>query len=101
MKIPESWTRDIWRRAEAPTVPAVQVVGGHMVSEATSHHADYVGQGRWVVDFLPGRQLTADQARAAMRIATTPDQLEVDRWAAAIGMTAAEARGYALIEAVA
>jgi hypothetical protein len=32
-----------------------------------------------------------------MRIAVGPDRLDVERWAAAIGMTAAEARGYALI----
>ncbi|MGW5142689.1 hypothetical protein ACWEPH_26830 [Nocardia beijingensis] len=67
---------------------------GHMVSEATAHHADYVGQDRWVVDFLPGRQLTREQARAAMRIAVAPDRIEVERWA---GLTAAEARGFAAL----
>ncbi|MEU4345356.1 hypothetical protein AB0H00_29585 [Nocardia sp. NPDC023852] len=61
-----------------------------MVSDATAHHADYVGQDRWVVDYLPGRQLTREQARAAMRIAVAPDRFEVDAWAATLGMTAAE-----------
>ncbi|MFD0366352.1 hypothetical protein ACFQZZ_33385 [Nocardia sp. GCM10030253] len=95
MNIPDVWTRETWRRAATPTIPAVQVVDGHMVSDATAHHADYVGEDRWHVDFLPGRHLTREQARAAMRIAVAPDRLEVDRWAAAIGMTASEARGYA------
>ncbi|MEV6562927.1 hypothetical protein AB0M22_44920 [Nocardia sp. NPDC051756] len=95
MNIPDIWTRETWRRAAAPTIPAVQVIDGHMVSEATTHHADYVGADRWVVDFLPGRQLSVDQARAALRIAVAPDRCEVDRWAASLGMTAAEVRGYA------
>ncbi|WP_281919618.1 hypothetical protein [Nocardia sputorum] len=72
-------------------------VRGHLVSEATEHHADYVGQDRWVVDFLPGRQLTREQARAAMRIAVAPDRIEVERWAGLLGLTAAEARGFAAL----
>lgn len=94
MRIPESWTPEIWRRAAVPTIPAVIEAAGHMVSEATEHHADYVGQDRWVVDFLPGRQLSREQASAAMRIAVAPEQLEVDRWAAVLGLTAAEARAF-------
>lgn len=94
MQIPAVWTPEIWRRAAAPAIPVVRVVGGRMTSESTKHRADYVGQDRWVVDFLPGRQLTRDQARAAMQIAVAPDRLEVDRWAARLGMTAGEARGY-------
>lgn len=94
MRIPEVWTLEIWRRAASPVIPVVRVVEGHMVSEATEHHADYVGQGWWVVDFLPGRQLSEEQARAAMRIAIAPERPEVDRWAAALGLTAAEARAF-------
>jgi hypothetical protein len=101
MNIPDVWTRETWRRAAAPTIPALDESRGHIVSDATAHHADYVGQDRWVVDFLPGRQLTREQARAAMRIAVAPERAEVERWASAIGMTADEARGYALIGAVA
>lgn len=100
MNIPSTWSREIWRRAATPAIPAVRVVDGHMVSDATAHHADYVGDERWVVDFLPGRQLTQAQAKAAMQIAVAPEQLEVQRWAAALGMTAAEARGYALLAEV-
>ncbi|MBF6235081.1 hypothetical protein IU473_28010 [Nocardia farcinica] len=94
MRIPEVWTLEIWRRAASPAIPVVRVVEGHMVSEGTSHHADYVGQDRWVVDFLPGRQLSVEQAIAAMRIAIAPERPEVDRWAAALGLTAAEARAF-------
>lgn len=97
MQIPQKWTKATWRRAAAPTIPAVIEAAGHMVSEATAHHADYVGQDRWVVDFLPGRQLTREQARAAMRIAVAPDRIEVERWAGLLDLTAAEARGFAAL----
>ncbi|MEV6340953.1 hypothetical protein AB0M12_40315 [Nocardia vinacea] len=95
MNIPTVWTRETWRRSAAPTIPAVVEVAGHLVSEATSHHADYVGEGRWVLDYLPGRQLTRGQAVAGMRIAVAPDRPEVDRWAPQLGLTADEARGFA------
>src|SRR5690606_12999937 len=94
MNIPKVWTPEIWRRAAAPAIPVVIEAAGHMVSEATEHHADYVGQDRWVVDYLPGRQLSREQASAAMRIAVAPQQLEVERWAAVLGLTAAEARAF-------
>ncbi|NEW42523.1 hypothetical protein [Nocardia cyriacigeorgica] len=95
MKIPSTWTPEIWRRATTPTIPAVIEADGHLVSEATDHHADYVGQDRWVVDYLPGRQLSVQQAKAAMRIAVAPELAEVERWATQLGLTAAEARGFA------
>lgn len=66
-----------------------------MTSERTSHRADYVGSDRWVVDFLPGRQLTREQARDAMRIAAAPDRVEVSQWASRLGLTATEARAFA------
>ena len=90
----------VWRRAAAPVIPSVEVVDGHMVSAATSHHADYVGGARWVVDYLPGRQLSHEQAQDAMRIAVAPDRIEVAQWASRLGLTAAEARAFALFEAV-
>ena len=101
MNVPTTWSRDVWRRAAAPAIPSVQEVDGHMTSAATAHHADYVGIDRWVVDFLPGRQLTREQARAAMRIAIAPERLEVGRWADQLGLTAAEARGFAELPVVA
>lgn len=94
MNIPQTWSRDIWRRAAAPTTPSVNIADGHMVSEATEHHADSMGGDRWVVDFLPGRHLTREQAKVAMQIAIAPDKPEVERWSAAIGLTSAEALGY-------
>lgn len=94
MNTPSNWSRDTWRRAAAPTIPAVYVAAGHMVSEATEHHADSMGEGRWVVDYLPGRHLTQEQATAAMKIAVAPDKPEVERWSAALGLTTAEALGY-------
>lgn len=97
MNVPNSWSRDTWRRAAAPAIPSVQVTGGHMTSEATKHLAIYVGMNRWAVDWLPGRQLTREQATAAMRIAIAPDRLDVERWAGQLGLTAAEARSYAAL----
>lgn len=97
MRIPTVWTHETWRRAAAPTIPAVIEAAGHLVSEATEHHADYVGQDRWVVDFLPGRQLTVEQARAAMKIAVAPEFPEVQRWANLLGLTAAEALSFAAL----
>ncbi|WP_280301140.1 hypothetical protein [Nocardia neocaledoniensis] len=94
MNIPQNWSRDIWRRAASPVIPAVYIADGHMVSEATEHHADAMGGDRWVVDYLPGRHLTQDQARAAMKIAIAPDKPEVERWASSLGLTTAEALGY-------
>jgi hypothetical protein len=91
--LPETWTREIWARAAVPTLPPVDVVDGRrMVSAATTHHADYVGQDRWVVDWLPGRQFDAAAARTAMWIASAPDWPEVERWAPKLGLTPAEAR---------
>ncbi|WP_245926090.1 hypothetical protein [Nocardia nova] len=71
-----------------------------MTSEGTSHRADYVGSDRWVVDFLPGRQLTREQARDAMQIAVAPDRIEVSQWASRLGLTATEARAFATVGVV-
>ncbi|WP_433603742.1 hypothetical protein ACQPXH_33120 (plasmid) [Nocardia sp. CA-135953] len=71
-------------------------VGRHvMTSKSTPHSARYVGVGKWVVDYLPGRQLTKDEAITAMKIAAAPQRPEVGRWAATVGLTAAEAVGMA------
>ncbi|MEU4345357.1 hypothetical protein AB0H00_29590 [Nocardia sp. NPDC023852] len=80
------------------TRPASTVhVGRHvMSSEQTGHMARYVGDGRWAVDYLPGRQLTKEQAVNAMKVAVASShQREVGRWAASLGLTAAEAVGLA------
>lgn len=99
-----------WRAASAaprPVDEAIRVEASSMRSPATAHHADYVGEGMWQVDYLRGGPVgpvTRSRALAAMRIAATvadcpdidPDQLN-GLWAAAIGMTAREAVGYALM----
>ena len=101
MRIPTTWTPEMWRRAATPGVPTVIEAAGHLVSEETVHHADYVGQDRWVLDYLPGRTLTRTQALAGMRIAIAPDRPEVERWANSLGLTAAEAVGFAALSVVA
>lgn len=100
MKIPETWTPDLWARAASPTLPEIREVKGHLVSDGTSHHADYVGDGRWVVDWLPGRQFEAKAAKTAMYIASAPGWPEVERWAPVLGLTPAEARAFVAGEAV-
>lgn len=94
MQIPHLWTRETWARAAAPAIPGVDSDGRHMTSPATAHHADYVGEGRWVVDWLPGRQFDAKSARTAMFIAIAPTWPEVERWAPVLGLTPAEARAF-------
>lgn len=98
MNLPTVWNR--WRSAAAPAIPSVEEAGGHMTSDQTSHRADYVGSDRWVVDFLPGRQLTREQARDAMRIAAAPDRVEVAQWASRLGLTATEARAFSTVGVV-
>jgi hypothetical protein len=71
-----------------------------MVSDATAHYALSVGQDRWVVDWLPGRQFDARGARTAMLIAVAPAEWpEVVRWAAVLGLTCNEARLFAGVQA--
>lgn len=94
IELPKTWTRDIWARAAAPALPAIEIDDRHMTSAATEHHADYVGDGRWVLDWLPGRQFDQETARTAMWIAAAPTWPEVERWAPRLGLTAAEARSY-------
>lgn len=100
MKIPEIWTPAVWSRATASTLPGVDSDGRRMTSVATSHYADYVGDGRWVVDWLPGRQFEAKAAKVAMYIASAPGWPEVERWAPVLGLTPAEARQFVAEEAV-
>lgn len=94
MRIPDTWSRSVWARAAAPALPAIENDQRHMTSSATTHHADYVGDGLWVLDYLPGRQFDAQAARTAMLIAIAPDWPEVERWAPRLGLTANEARAF-------
>ena len=90
----DTWTRETWSRAAVSTLPGLDISGRHMTSPATAHHADYVGDGKWVVDWLPGRQFDAKAAKTAMFIAIAPGWPEVERWAPVLGLTPAEARAF-------
>ncbi|TLF77364.1 hypothetical protein FEK34_13500 [Nocardia cyriacigeorgica] len=49
---------------------SVQVVNGvRLISDRCAHQARSVGQGGWVVSFLPGRTLNLEQAVAALHVA--------------------------------
>ncbi|MEV2226490.1 hypothetical protein AB0E01_42555 [Nocardia vinacea] len=48
---------------------SVHVGAQMMFSHLTKHRAKAVGQGDWVVDFLPGRKLSEEQALAAVHAA--------------------------------
>lgn len=71
---------------------AVHVISGSlMTSDQTEHLATSVGDGGWVVSYLPGRTLDTQQATAAMQIAEVATDLE--SWARLLGLTAREAVG--------
>ncbi|BCK59161.1 hypothetical protein [Nocardia wallacei] len=76
---------------------AVQVVGRSlMTSDQTPHQARCVGQGGWVVSFLPGRTLTLEQATAALQAAEAVSAVRAlaDR----VGLTPLETVGLAMQE---
>ncbi len=60
------------------------------------HQARCVGQGQWVVSFLPGRTLSKNQASAALRVAGELDALRGH--AAALGLTVLELVGLAMMD---
>ncbi|MEG8182579.1 hypothetical protein GZH49_29355 [Nocardia terpenica] len=74
---------------------AVQVVGRtRIVSDRSEHRAMSVGQGAWVVSFLPGRTLSTEQAVAAIQIAEVAGELAM--LTPLLGLTPLEAIGYAM-----
>jgi hypothetical protein len=76
---------------------AVQVVGRSlMTSDQTPHQARSVGQGGWVVSFLPGRTLTLEQAAAALQAAEAV--AAVRALAGRVGLTPLETVGLAMQE---
>ncbi|WP_024801620.1 hypothetical protein [Nocardia sp. BMG51109] len=76
---------------------AVQVVGrALMTSDQTPHQARCVGQGGWVVSFLPGRTLTLEQATAALQAAEAVST--VSALAGRVGLTPMETVGLAIQE---
>ncbi|WP_232236253.1 hypothetical protein [Nocardia sp. BMG51109] len=68
-----------------------------MTSDQTEHQAKSVGDGGWVVSYLPGRTLTINQAAAAMRAAEAVAAVEA--LAGQVGLTAMETAGLAIREA--
>jgi hypothetical protein len=68
-----------------------------MVSDITRHQAKSVGDGNWVVSYLPGRTLTTPQSVAALRAAEEARRImdAVGPLAAQVGLTALEAIGLA------
>ncbi|KIA66551.1 hypothetical protein [Nocardia vulneris] len=78
---------------------AVHVIASSlMTSDLTTHRARSVGDGSWVVSYLPGRTLTCAQAVAALRVAeVVPALLDVvGELADEVGLTALEAVGMAV-----
>ncbi len=73
---------------------AVQVIGPLVVSDRTAHRARSVGQGGWVVSYLPGR--TVDQEAAVGAIVIAEVAAELAAMAGPLGLTAGEALGLAL-----
>lgn len=80
---------------------AVQLIGTSlMTSDRTRHQARCVGDGNWVVSYLPGRTLTCEQSVAAIRVAeeVSPVIHAVNDLAEELGLTALEAVGMAATE---
>ncbi|MBF6439277.1 hypothetical protein [Nocardia cyriacigeorgica] len=76
---------------------SVQVVNSsRILSDRCEHQARSVGQGRWVVSFLPGRTLTLEQAVAALQFAEFTSG--ATEFAHAFGLTTREALHFALSE---
>lgn len=67
-----------------------------ITSARTRHQARSVGQGEWVVSFLPGRTFSQDQAHAALR--ATDEWAAMQACASLLGLTALELAGMAATE---
>ncbi|WP_306358346.1 MULTISPECIES: hypothetical protein [unclassified Nocardia] len=66
-----------------------------ITSDQTNHSARSVGQGRWVVSYLPGRTVAMDQAVVALKIAEIVDELS--EMTQQLGLAPCEAIGQALL----
>lgn len=74
---------------------SVHVDAQMIFSHLTEHHAKAVGQGDCVVNFLPGRTLSEEQALAAVHAAEQLAALK--SYAALLGLTALELVGMASV----
>lgn len=70
---------------------AIHVAGALITSDQTSHSARSVGQGGWVVSWLPGRTITTEQAIAAIQLAEAVSPLTA--LASMLGLPLCEAVG--------
>ncbi|MEV0712720.1 hypothetical protein [Nocardia aurea] len=61
-----------------------------------THAARCVGQGQWIVSFLPGRTLSSDQAHAALAVADELDTLR--SISTSLGLTVLELVGLAMMD---
>ncbi|CAM4330949.1 hypothetical protein NONI108955_21195 [Nocardia ninae] len=67
-----------------------------MTSDKTEHQAKSVGDGGWVVSFLPGRTLTVTQAADAMKAAEAVETVRA--LTESIGLTVLETVGLVIQE---
>ncbi|MBF6238693.1 hypothetical protein IU474_16715 [Nocardia otitidiscaviarum] len=73
---------------------AIHVIESLIRSDQTEHCARSVGQGAWVVSWLPGRTVTTEQAVAAVQLAeAVADLTDLAR---CLGLTPREAIGQAM-----
>ncbi|GAB4588978.1 hypothetical protein [Nocardia sp. IFM 10818] len=74
----------------------IQVIESLITSDQTEHRARSVGQGGWVVSWLPGRTITTEQAVAAIQLAEAVSVLAV--LASILGLPPCEAVGKAILD---
>ncbi|WP_433626456.1 hypothetical protein [Nocardia sp. CA-120079] len=65
-------------------------------SDRTTHHARSVGDGGWVISYLPARTITEDQAVAALLAAE--ELSAIQQCAQLLGLTALKIAGMATTE---
>ena len=75
---------------------AIHVAGALITSDQTNHSARLVGQGGWVVSWLPGRTITTEQAVAAIQLAEAVSPLTA--LASMLGLPPCEAVGKAMLD---
>ncbi|MGW4719718.1 hypothetical protein [Nocardia sp. NPDC004260] len=84
------WVSEWWRPVGEQAEGRSAMVWGRISCQLTPHRAHFIGGDVWVVDFLPGRQLSRGQAYDAISLVAHPNSDEAEVWAASLGMTAAE-----------
>lgn len=76
---------------------SVQVINANlMASDICQHQRKLVGDGKWVVSYLPGRILSMENAYTALH--TAEQLVDVHGCAASLGLTLLEIAGMAAAE---